>query len=90
MATTDEIRRYLTTVDFPASKDDIVRAAEEEGATKEVKAALRAMPPVEYANKAEVLSSAQTDTDRSRPANVAAEQARDKKREHIAEHLRDR
>jgi hypothetical protein len=62
MTTAQDVREYLKTVDFPADKDAIVRAAEEIGAPEGVVKALRAMPPeVEYANKDEVLRSAHTE-----------------------------
>ena len=62
MTTAQDVREYLKTVDFPADKDAIVRAAEEIGAPEDVVKALRAMPPeVEYANKDEVLRSAHTE-----------------------------
>lgn len=62
MTTAQDVREYLKTVDFPADKDAIVRAAEDSGAPEGVVKALRAMPPeVEYANKDEVLRSAHTE-----------------------------
>lgn len=51
---------YLGAVDFPASKDDLVHAAQDAGAPEDVLKALRAMPPVEYGDKYEVLRSART------------------------------
>jgi hypothetical protein len=63
MANAQDVREYLTTVDFPADKDAIVRVAQEAGAPDDVVKALRAMPPeIEYANKEEVMRSAHTET----------------------------
>ncbi len=61
MATRDEVRVHLDDVDFPADKDRIVEVAERSGAPEDVVKALRAMPPVEYANRGEVLQSARTE-----------------------------
>jgi hypothetical protein len=58
MATNAEVVKYLTTVDFPATKDDLVRDAEANGAPEDVVKALRAMPPVDYRSKDEVERSA--------------------------------
>lgn len=61
MASAAEVVDHLTTVDFPAHRDDLVRAAEGEGAPEDVVKALRAMPPVVYENKDEVRRSAHTE-----------------------------
>lgn len=52
-----QVRRWLEGVDYPASKELLVDQAERNAAPEEVVSALRAMPPVDYANPAEVLSS---------------------------------
>ncbi|HEY2241625.1 MAG TPA: DUF2795 domain-containing protein [Streptosporangiaceae bacterium] len=59
--TSDEVVRYLRDVDFPAGKEDLLRAADDAGAPQEVLGALRAIPPEEYANRAEVARSVPTD-----------------------------
>jgi hypothetical protein len=64
--TTDEVMRALRNVDFPASKQELVQAAQAAGACGEVTAALRAIPPAEYASRAEV--------ERSIPADPAKEE----------------
>lgn len=61
MATADEVVDHLTNADFPAHRDDLVRCAQDEGAPEDVVKALRAMPPVQYANKDEVKRSARTE-----------------------------
>jgi hypothetical protein len=62
MASTDDVTEYLTTVHFPAHRDDIVRAAEQDGAPEDVVKALRGMPPVDYGSKDEVRRSAHTES----------------------------
>jgi hypothetical protein len=87
MVTTDEVRPYLNTVDFPATRDDIVREAAKLGAPEGVLKALRGMPPVDYHNKEEVLRSAKTEIAEETPAEKAAK-ARDRKHQRVAEYLR--
>ena len=58
MLTTDDVVRFLGLVVFPADRDEIVERATEAEAPLEVRKALKAMPPVVYANKAEVARSA--------------------------------
>jgi hypothetical protein len=43
-----EVQKYLSGIDYPASKDDIVATAEREGADGEVLDALRQIPDQEY------------------------------------------
>lgn len=88
MVTNAEVLRYLTSLDFPASKDDIVAEAERAGAPHDVLRALRAMPPVDYGNVNEVARSAGTNSNPEvTPADLAA-RARDKKHQRVARHLR--
>ena len=75
MATRDDVYAHLDDVDFPADKDTIVEVAERAGAPEDVVRALRAMPPVEYASRGEVLQSARTE--QPQDATRAAAQARD-------------
>ena len=72
MATRDEVYAHLDDVDFPADKDRIVETAERAGAPEDVVRALRAMPPVEYASRTEVLQSARTTEPRD-PTRAAAQ-----------------
>jgi hypothetical protein len=60
MVSAKQVADYLTSVDFPADKDRLLREAEAEGAPEEVLKALRAIPPVEYASKDEVRRAADT------------------------------
>lgn len=43
-----ELQKHLSGVDYPASKDDLVRTAEEQGADNELLEALRGIPDKEY------------------------------------------
>jgi hypothetical protein len=88
MATDADVLSYLTTVDYPASKDDLVRDAERNGAPDEVVKSLRAMPPVTYANKSEVQRSA-LGTEQPRLRSVDAEQSRLNSTSPIAKGERD-
>lgn len=88
MVTQADVLRYLNSLDFPASRDDIVNEAEREGASPEVVRALRAMPPVDYANKYEVARSAGTDLAPEETSAEKAVKARDRRHERVAENLR--
>lgn len=90
MVTNDEVLRYLERMDFPASKEDIVREAEQEGASKDVLRALRAMPPVDYGNRNEVARSAGTDLAPEKTPAEKVVKERDHRHERVAEHLRQR
>ncbi|GAA4866392.1 DUF2795 domain-containing protein [Saccharopolyspora cebuensis] len=59
MVTTDvrRLRTALSESDFPADKDTLVRDAQEAGADRDTMRALNSIPPVEYANLAEVEQS---------------------------------
>ncbi|MCC8246844.1 DUF2795 domain-containing protein [Saccharothrix luteola] len=60
--TRERLRECLKEVDFPASKDELVLAARERG--DEITArALRAIPPVDYANVTEVVGSVRFEDD---------------------------
>jgi hypothetical protein len=87
MVRENEIAEYLDTVDFPATRDEIVQAAERRGAPDGVLKALRAMPPVDYGSRAEVLRSAAVKEDV--PPAQHAIRARDRAHQRIAEPLRD-
>lgn len=43
-----EVQKYLSGVDYPASKDQLIEHAEKKGAPKEIKDKLAAMPDGEY------------------------------------------
>jgi len=53
----DEIRKHLKDVDFPADRHDLVRAAENDHAPGEVVEALRGLPDQEYARLKDVMEA---------------------------------
>ncbi len=55
--TIDQVKTALMDVDYPASKEQLLSAAERRGAADDAMRALRSIPPVDYGNDAEVLSS---------------------------------
>jgi Protein of unknown function (DUF2795) len=61
MTSIQDVLASLEDATFPASKDELVATAERAGAPEGVVKALRAMPPVDYANRDEVARSAHTD-----------------------------
>ena len=87
--TPDQILRYLADVDYPAGKEVLVAAAEQAGAPEAVVRSLRAIPPVEYRNRAEVMRSVPVDPGAGRSASRAAEQARTRDPSGVAEHMRE-
>ncbi len=58
--TLDEVFEPLNDLDYPASKEDVVRHAEFRGASEEVLRALRALPLGDYASRAELARSVDT------------------------------
>ncbi|SCL27999.1 Protein of unknown function [Micromonospora pallida] len=87
MASYTDVLRYLSSLDYPAGKDDVVRQAEREGAPPEVLQALRALPPVDYANGNEVARSAGID---AAPELSPAQRAAQAREPHtrVSQHLR--
>jgi hypothetical protein len=84
------VQRALVDMDFPASKDQIVRHAERSGDIVAVRM-LRALPLGSYDNIAEIRSSVPLDEaadDGQTPADKAARARSDHSRR-IAEHLRE-
>ncbi|MBB5826154.1 DUF2795 domain-containing protein [Micromonospora carbonacea] len=87
MASYDDVLQYLSSLDYPADKADVVREAEREGAPPDVLRALRALPPVDYANGTEVARSAGIEAaPEASPARRAA-QAREP-HTRVSQHLR--
>jgi Protein of unknown function (DUF2795) len=87
--TPDQVLDYLADVDYPADKDTLLAAAERRGAPETVIRGLRAIPPVDYRSRDEVVRSVRLDPAAGRPAHLAAEQARIRTHPGIAEHMRD-
>lgn len=52
-----QIQKYLSGIDYPASKDDVVSTAEKENAPDDVLEALRAIPDGEYDGPTDVSSA---------------------------------
>ncbi len=91
MSVTDKVRDLLVDVDYPATKDALLAAAQKHGADDDALRALRALPPVDYGSHDEVLRSIGT-----RPDDLSDDPASDKarrRREHahrgLAEHMKD-
>jgi Protein of unknown function (DUF2795) len=87
--TPEQVLRYLVDVDYPAGKEVLVAAAARAGAPEAVVRGLRAIPPVEYRNRAEMVRSVPVDPGAGRSASRAAEQARTRTPAGVAEHVRD-
>ncbi|MEU5791437.1 DUF2795 domain-containing protein [Micromonospora purpureochromogenes] len=87
MASYTDVLQYLSSLDYPAEKDDVVREAEREGAPPEVLKALRALPPVDYANGNEVARSAAIDAAPELSASQRAAQTREP-HTRVSQHLR--
>ncbi|MEH0843775.1 DUF2795 domain-containing protein [Micromonospora sp. CPCC 205711] len=87
MASYTDVLQYLSSLDYPAEKDDVVREAEREGAPPEVLKALRALPPVDYANGNEVARSAGIDAAPEVSRSQRAAQARER-HPRVSQHLR--
>ncbi len=88
MASYTEVLEYLSALDYPAGKDDVIREAEREGAPPEVLQALRALPPVDYADGNQVARSASIDAAPEVSRSQRAAQARDKRHQRVSQHLR--
>lgn len=90
MVTDAEVLRYLKTLDFPIDKEEIVRQVAQQGAPEAVLKALRALPPVDYRNKNEVVRSAATAIAPEMTPAERAERARIGEHMRVAQHLRER
>ncbi len=86
-----EVLRSIKDATFPAGKDELLRAARQSGASQEVVAALRGVPPEEYANKEDVARSVRVDPDSDLGHSPAqqAKQARQGGRPGQAQQLRE-
>ncbi|WP_093840087.1 DUF2795 domain-containing protein [Streptomyces aidingensis] len=87
----DDIRKAVKDVDFPAGKDELIRAAQVSGASQETVKALRGIPPEDYGNREEVVRSVRLkpDTDLGHSAGQRAAQARKGGKQGLAQQLRD-
>jgi Protein of unknown function (DUF2795) len=82
-----QLRDALVDVDYPVGKQALLEHARRNGADGDVLAVLRALPPVEYGNFAEVLRSVDTEEATGQSAAEKAARARQHDKP-IAEHLR--
>ncbi|MFG2054752.1 DUF2795 domain-containing protein [Micromonospora sp. NPDC048930] len=87
MASYTDVLEYLSALDYPAGKDDVIREAEREGAPPEVLRALRALPAVDYADGNQVARSAGIDAAPEVSRSQRAAQARDR-HPRVSQHLR--
>ncbi|MDG4762852.1 DUF2795 domain-containing protein [Solwaraspora sp. WMMD406] len=83
-----DVLNSLNELDFPADKDRIVAEAQRAGADPGVLRALRALPPVEYANRAQVARSAAIDPAPEQDPAERAARARFRDHQRVAQHLR--
>ena len=58
--TLDEVFQSLNDLDYPASKEDVVRHAETRGASEDVLRVVRALPLGDYASRVELARSLDT------------------------------
>lgn len=82
------VQQALSTLDFPASKDQLVEHAEKHGADSATVHALRAIPVADYENTTEVVRSVTLDTgaEEGRSRSDKAQQARQAPKGGLAEH----
>jgi hypothetical protein len=82
------VKATLSAVDFPASKEQLVSYAENNGADDDTVRALRAMPLGDYDNVTEVVRSVPMDkgAEEGRSSSDKAQQARHNTRPGLAEH----
>lgn len=89
----DEVAGALRDADFPAGKDELIQAAQQAGASEQVIAALRAIPPVDYRNRDEVIRSVPTDPagdlDLSPAQRAGQKREAHRKPRRLAEYLRE-
>ena len=89
-----QLKMALRDVDYPAGKEELIRAAEAAGAPEEVMRALRAIPPEVYRNREEVARSIPDNPAEELGVTPAqrAEQARERRRhggEQLSQYLRE-
>ncbi|MEV1288389.1 DUF2795 domain-containing protein [Micromonospora sp. NPDC049679] len=89
MVTNEEVLRYLNALDFPIDKEELVRQVERQGAPQNVLKALRALPPLDYSNKNEVVRSAAIALAPEVSPPERAERARYRHHQQVAQHLRE-
>lgn len=83
-----KLKATLSAADFPASKEQLVTYAENNGADDATLRALRAMPLADYDNVAEVVRSVPMDKgiEEDQSSSDKAQQARQDTKDALAEH----
>ncbi|MBY8881486.1 DUF2795 domain-containing protein [Actinacidiphila acidipaludis] len=86
-----DVLEAIKDVTFPAGKDDLVDAAAAAGASGDVVAALRALPPESYGNRSDVAHSVRLDaaSDLGLSEGQRAAQARVGGKHGLAQQLRE-
>lgn len=84
----DALKDALSQVDFPAGKDDVIRSAQDRGASADALAALRSVPPVDYRNADEVIASITHDVGSEPVESVHADPANKPDTPGVSERLR--
>jgi hypothetical protein len=56
-ASVGEVQNYIRQVDYPATRDDILRIAEKSGADEEVREALLSLPHADFDSSDEVCAA---------------------------------
>jgi hypothetical protein len=82
----DSVVSQLDDVDYPVTKDELISSAKRRGVTHDLMRALRALPPVEYANREELLRALPAPDER--PAAVRAAQSKKPGHPRLAERSR--
>lgn len=87
----DRVEELLIDVDYPADKDALVAEAERHGGDDDAIRTLRALPPVDYRNRAEVLRSIDINAaeNAGKTASDTARQRLDDAHPGVADHMRD-
>ncbi|KNE79336.1 MULTISPECIES: DUF2795 domain-containing protein [Streptomyces] len=86
-----QVLHAIKDVDFPAGKDELIRAAKVGGASEAAVAALRGIPAERYENREQVAHSVRVDpdSDLGHSRGQQGEQARKGAKRHLSQHLRD-
>lgn len=89
LTSTDPIKVALSSLDYPASKQQIVEHARRHGATPPAERALSALPLATYRNLGEVLSSVTVEPAPERSEAERVYQHRHHRKSGLAEHMRE-
>jgi hypothetical protein len=88
--TLDRLKNVLIDADYPATKEQLLEVAQRNGADEETIRALRAIPPVDYRNFREVVTSVElVDEDPELEAALKAERRRLHRKPGLSERSKD-